>query len=515
METVKYEIQLELERLINAAYRVSADVGQQVEQALQDGSEHLLNEDEARSLLIKVVTKLKHEAELRGDDAAISSLAGDVKEIVENIIEGRKKSKRGTNGARPQLSEKDRRLHLVSWDGINPGTVLPAPWFHKKEVKMNCGFVKTTDINLWGENDRLDIHLGQFQQKHGRRPTSEELLSIMLGEMQLPGVDKEDQFEIAELADSISVNGVRRPPILDLDGTLLDGNRRVAACYYILNSDKFSSEQKRRVEYIFVWQLTEHATDSDRDVVVISLNFESDCKQKWPEYVKARKVYEEWQAMLAAEPRNPPSAERQRKMKQELSNKFALGRDASLVNRYLKMVDWAICFEEYHINENSKDTYEVKHRANECFQYFDELSKGTQAGSVAYELNQDDAFKHLVFDLLFQDKFKNWSLIRKLRYHDKDVRDALMRARDESDKAEAKEIVETCLTDAANRRRESRTVGANVRIENFVKWLKDLPISSFSNPQEIKPESLKLLLDALRLVERQASLVLEKEYSGV
>ena len=30
---------------------------------------------------------------------------------------------------------------------------------------MNCGFVKTTDIKLWEENVRLDIHLEQFGQR--------------------------------------------------------------------------------------------------------------------------------------------------------------------------------------------------------------------------------------------------------------------------------------------------------------------------------------------------------------
>ncbi|MEA5515784.1 hypothetical protein [Nodularia sp. UHCC 0506] len=62
---------------------------------------------------------------------------------------------------------------------------------------------------------------------------------------------------------------------------------------------QFDSEQKRRAEYIPVWQITEHATNDDRNAVVVSLNFESDCKLDWSDYIKARKVYEEWQAMLA------------------------------------------------------------------------------------------------------------------------------------------------------------------------------------------------------------------------
>src|SRR5207249_4833804 len=97
----------------------------------------------------------------------------------------------------------------------------------------------------------------QFREKFGHAPSADELLDIMLSRMGLPGVperEKSDQFGIAGLARSIAINGVRKPPILDTDGTLLDGNRRVAACHFILYSDEFSVEQKRRAEHIFVWQ---------------------------------------------------------------------------------------------------------------------------------------------------------------------------------------------------------------------------------------------------------------------
>ena len=280
---------------------------------------------------------------------------------------------------------------------------------------MNGGFLKTADIDLWDDNKRLDIHLGQFSKQNGRAPASGELLDIMLSRMDLPGLDKEDQFAIVELARSIAVNGVRKPPIIDIDGTLLDGNRRVAACHYILNHDEFNSEERRRAEYIYVWQLTEHATDDEREAVVVSLNFEPDHKQDWPEYIKAREVYKEWHAMLALEPRMP-NQRAQAAMKRELSKRFALGPEPAAVTRYLKMVDWAQEFDDYHSSDRGKDEFEVKHRSNRYFQYFDELAKGQRPGGVAHALGQDDAFRHLVFDLLFDGKFKNWRQIRQLKY---------------------------------------------------------------------------------------------------
>jgi hypothetical protein len=302
---------------------------------------------------------------------------------------------------------------LRGHNGLEPGPVRPTPIFHTRSVPMNAGYVQLADIRLWDANERLDIHLNQFHQKHGRRPTHEELVDIMTDKLRLPGMPEEEQFKIAALARSIAANGVQKPPILSYDGRLLDGNRRVAACHYILHSrdDEFSTEQKQRAERVYVWQLSEHATAEDENAVVVALNFESDYKEPWPEYIKARKVYEEWQNILALET-SPANGRRQTELKKKLSLQFALGPTTSVVNRYLKMMDWASGFEEFLINERGKDSYEVKHRANQYFQYFDELSKGGSPGGVAHAINSDENFKHLVFDLLFQGKFRNsrWSM---------------------------------------------------------------------------------------------------------
>ncbi len=161
----------------------------------------------------------------------------------------------------------------------------------------------------------------------------------MLGKMSLPGLTEEDQFEISDLARSIAANGVRKPPIIDREGNLLDGNRRVTACYYILNSSDFDAEQRKRAEWIQVWQLTEHATEDDREAVIVSLNFEPDHKQDWPEYVKARKVYEHWQALLALEGRANPEPARQKEIRKDIARKFAIAPD--YVARYIGMVELA------------------------------------------------------------------------------------------------------------------------------------------------------------------------------
>jgi hypothetical protein len=497
--------------VIEDAYRVSTDVGREVEEILREGREHPLDREEAIRLLRKAITALREGAKRRGDKSARRALEGNVAEMVERLVSAHEREEAA---APPPAPRRDRKLRLVGRNGVRPGPVHPTPVFHERRVPMNWGFVKTTDIDLWGGNLRLEVHRAQFRHSHGREPTPEELLDIMLSKMPLPGLTKKDQFKIVELARSIAVNGVQKPPILDTDGTLLDGNRRVAACYYILSSDEFSSEEKQRAEWLFVWQLTEHATEEDRTAVVVALNFEPSYKEEWPDYVKAKALYQDWQAMLALEPRNP-GGQRQASMKRELSKKYALGPDTGPVNRFLKMIEWANDFEEYHIDEKARDPFEVMHRANDYFQYFDELSKGANKPSgVASILTHDDTLRHVVFDLLYEGKFKNWSQIRDLKHvHENDeAREILVQARHETDADEAQDHVERAITTARIRSAEHREVGANTRIETFVKWLEQLPVRAFRDT--IKPTNLERLLRALRLVEKHAQTVLGKDGSA-
>src|SRR5262245_42081616 len=157
-------IRLEIEAVIKAAYHISVDVGQQVEQALQVGREDPLYRDEAVRLLTKVITVVRRNAEANGDAAALKNLGGEVSGIVEQIIEGGEHTRHNGDYSTTQTQiTKPNRLELVAHNGIAPGPVLPSPWFHAREVPMRSGFVKTSAVQLWDANNRLDIHLGQFR----------------------------------------------------------------------------------------------------------------------------------------------------------------------------------------------------------------------------------------------------------------------------------------------------------------------------------------------------------------
>jgi hypothetical protein len=494
---MEIDVSKEFNRVIAAARHVSAEAADTVREILTTGLERPLPREEAAALLTRVVDVMRESAVVRGDQHTAVALSHGMDDFINRVI-----AQRDEVAAVHQPTRGRPILELQPHNGIQPQPVRPSPVFHEREVAVRQGFVRTRDIQLWDENERLDIHLNQFRRVHGRGPTADELLEIMLGRSALPGTTG-DQFEIQELARSIAVNGVRKPPIIDVDGTLLDGNRRVTACHYILDSNEFDADEKRRAEWIQVWQLTEHATQADREAVIVSLNFEPDYKQDWPPYVKARKVHAEWQALLALEPR--ANSVRQRDLKRELSKKFALGPDTTHVNRYIQMVELADEFEDYHVSERKRDNYEVKHKAERYFQYFDELGKGKGAGGVYYALNQDEPFKHLVYDLLFDGKFSNWNKIRDLKYvaTNEEALAFLREARDERDIERAQSLVDDGCSAARTARAVERSVAGNKRIEVFVDWLEGAPVKIFrpGASDSIKPENLRRLYRALRLVE--------------
>ena len=489
------DIQEEFRRLIADVRAISEDLATTVEELLHEGRDNPLTTAEATRLLTVVIKRVKQSAERNGDGALGRALAGDIDTIVQRVI-----------GARTRIGGPVGARLLVAHNGVEPKKVEPTPRFHGRDVPMRCGYVETSDIELWEHNARLEIHVAHFKRLRGRSPSARELLQILLAELRLPGMSQGDEFKIEELARSIAANGVQKPPILDIDGTVLDGNRRIAACNLILASDDFTADEKRRVQRIFVWQLTEFADADDRDAVAVALNFEPDRKQDWPDYVRARKIDAAWKAMIEPWPQ-PPGERQQQELRKELARRFAL--EAKDVTRYLKMVDLALEFEEYHVQTRGRDEDETRYRASEEFQYFDELTKGKAPGGVLHALGQDETLKHVTFDLLFDGKFRNWTLVRNLKYvNDAHLLEALVKARNNPDVERAKDIVETTLTLARSRSQEAKTVGINVRIEAFVELLEQM--SARTVRDGVKPELLMKLRDALQLVDGLIEKVLEE-----
>ena len=498
MMGIDVQLQRGYELLLEMVRSISEDCAEDIERVRREGARDAMTRQAFQDLLSRCIDEACLGARRRGDIETADRLETTKEQIMEEVSQSRERgglrSGQGPDSARQELT-------LRSHKGVEPHPVRPSPVFHSRPVTVNEGFVDVHDIRLWGENQRLKIHVGQFENTHGRKPTPDDLIRIMKSEANLPGVDERDQFKIADLARSIASSGVRQPPVIAYDGTLLDGNRRVAASLHVLASDDFSPEEKARARMVRVWQLTEHATRDEQDAVVVSLNFEPDYKEDWPEYVKGRILYDEWRAALQNE--EHPGVARQKELRKELARRFAITTDR--FNRYVQMVELSDEFEEHARTKRGKDAHEAQHRADEYFQYFDELGKGRSPGGVNWSLNQDETFKGLVFDLLYDRKFHNWKAIRDLKYvyQNDEATEFLREANKVDDLDQAQELVDNGLSAGRTARAAERRVGANKRIEIFVKWLREVPVNIFSlgSPGAITEKNLRELYAALKLVE--------------
>jgi len=347
------DMQLQIETVIEEARRISLDVAQEVEEIFQQGNEHPLDQGKAFELLTKIISVLRQNAGERGDDATSNSLAGDIHQIIQRVIQMRE----------PVISESTK-IKLVSHNGIDPGLLRPKQRFQGVEMSINAGYVKTRDIPLWTKNPRTDIKFAQFRKDKARDPNPEECLELMWG-------DDKDEFKIKELAISIALNGVRVPPIIAVDGTLLDGNRRIAACQYILynKNQAFNNEALKNAEYIWIWQLTEDATKNDEQLVIAARNFEPDYKQDWTKYTKAKELYKAWQEMSSLSPGN--SDERQKRV--VLAHKFAIKPDQ--VKKYIETIEIVEIFKDYHLDEKDKKIHEVENVVDRYYAYLEKIAR--------------------------------------------------------------------------------------------------------------------------------------------
>lgn len=455
-----------------------------------------LPDEERRALLTAVYTNLKDSSVARNDPVAAKALADDVDRLVERSM---------ANSRKRAASVGRRPLRWKPTEGF-PRAVLPRPRFHGKEIELVEGFVDLDELHAWRDNDRLEIHVAAFRREHGREPSDVETMALMLSNVDLPGVSRADEFEIRSLAESIAANGVRVPPIVNYWGVPQDGNRRLAACHLIVHSDKYTAEQKERARTIRVWKMSEYADADDYRAVVIGLNFEPSEKIDWPEYIKARRIAEDWDRMLAAEG-SVPTPQRRAELKRQLAARFVI--DTGRVDRYLKMWEWSERFEEHHRDRGS-GVEEVQQKASEWFQYFAEMSIGKSEGGVAHTLLNDEALRELTFDLLYDGKIKAFPLIRELPKvaRSEEARRLLVDAAalevSSSDPKDpklklARDMVSNAVAVARAEDHEIRAAGADQKIRTFVSWLRKVPVDVFEEKVDVK--TLKDLLDVMDLTK--------------
>ncbi|MGW0218754.1 hypothetical protein ACWDXH_30635 [Micromonospora chokoriensis] len=443
---------------------------------VQDG----LSEGELRQLLTEILVHIRGGGD--ADGVRRAAIAAEVRTLVEAAVAARRRVQTfasarasdtdeiGPAATGGNTGEARTPLQLFPALGLEVRPVRPTPSFLGNNVQLTEGFANTLEIRFWEDNLRLKLDLDNFRRRESRDPDADELRLMLWPRGELP---KDDLYKIVPLADDIASRGVQTPPVIDCWGTAWDGNRRLAACRYILSSNDYTAEQKARARRIRVWQTDEHATKDQIDAIVTSLNFGEDFKLPWPEYVRARQVYEAYIDRLDGEASRHVLSDRdETKIRQDIGKEFGIKTGA--VTRYCKMMVWALDFEDYH-REQDRDEVEITNRTNDLFQYFYELDSGRGEDKLAVKLRADEGFRAIVFDMMFDGKFKNWAQVRELRrvYENSEALDLLKQAHRETSRGTGQDYVSRAIDKARQRSVALRQAGAADELARVTKWLNE------------------------------------------
>lgn len=414
----------ELPALLQRVVERAEDLGPEIEAAVSEAAAHQLDEETARRLFTRLLTILKTGK----DETTPAELVAEIEAEVRGLTAAPRQPG-GVDSSTPvTLEALTGKVDLIHWNGLTPHPVRPIPMFHGKHIAMFEGYVDITTVDLWEENDRADLNVQEFVEINDRRPEQQELFSLMTGQLRLPSLSKKDPFKIVELANSIARKGVERPIILTADGLLGDGNRRATAAKYVVETPGYSPEEKERARFVRAWVTPPGLTDDEFDAIVVALNFESDHKEDWPEYVKARRVVDDYRLRRSGVTGRFTTKD-DSEIKKAVASRFAIKTNE--VTRYLKMVQWADDFRDYHL-ENGREAAEVRYRTDEIFQWFYEIDAGSpKKGEVKItdRIDQDDALKTVVYDLMF-DVLDSGLQVRQLHkvVADQPARDLLLQA---------------------------------------------------------------------------------------
>lgn len=450
--TEKHEMDASVvQDLLEQAVTLSQDYGEEVAAAVRAAVDTPLDANRARKLYTRLL------GILRGVDSGGLSEA-QRRELAEAV-------RREVDGLVAAVTRPRAGLKMVEKFGLAPRKVRPIPVFNGLPVEMDEGYVDVETLQLWSGNHRIELHVAEFRERNnGREPDPHELIDIMQGSLHLPSLGADDPFNLGPLARSISRKGVERAPIVTHDGIPKDGNRRIAASLLVLHSKEFTPEEKERARWIRVWRAPEETTEDQFEAIVVSLNFEDDYKEDWPEYVKARLVVGRFDELVEMSKARGEVAIRD--IKRQVAKQFVI--TVSEVTRYIKMVRWAEDFEDYHVNEARRDPADVRYRANDIFQWFYEIDAGRGQEKLTAKLDADDDLKPVVYDLMF-DVMDSGAQVRTLHkvVADTDALEMLVKAHDVSDtnKKEALRLVNAAIEEGKRKSPSRQSIG----LEQFLK----------------------------------------------
>jgi hypothetical protein len=370
-------------------------------------------------------------------------------------------------------------------------------YFHRRRTEVWTGYVQTKDIKGWVENIRIALFVAKWRRDHGgAQPTNDDILDWMVRDPNLLG-DKSREFELGSLAENIVKNGVRQPLVLTSDGVLLDGNRRYFAALMKLREAEKDGDKGTlaMVAYLPAHVLSPTCSEEDRKAVLVEENFVDDCRKRWPSFIRATRVYEDYLELREAGATKGAAVTR-------LADVF--GEKEGQIKRWIKMMDFIDDFHNYHSSEDEetgrvpKDEYEIKWRTQKYFEYFDELSKT----DVVNTLTADPELREKVFERLYEGDFVSFTHIRKLPDIAQD-----RRAKEKFMMGSGPQAVKEAMQWLTVTGMAKKAMDINDRIVSFKQFLESLTAQDID---KLDPEAVSELEDIARKVTSMAVVVHQK-----
>lgn len=352
--------------------------------------------------------------------------------------------------------------------------------YNGRRVVVWEGKVKITSILGWVDNPRIELEKKKYLSKVGGRPlTQDEIFDLM---------KNDPDVKLKELRDDILKNGLREPLALSFQGKLLDGNRRFFAVKYALENMPLSDPNRQDLEAVEVHVLSENATEEDEQNVLVEENFSASLKIEWPAYVKAVKVVAAHEDGLSPDEISKKFSWAKSKIKETL-------RIHEIITEFIVFATADIDMDDETGGGLGLTEQEAETIAARNYQYFNEAQK-----SFFDPLKTDIDFKIQFFKWIFQSKFSSFPEARvayKAWLHP-EAKAALLQP-DPTAAKSAKAILDY------NTRVVRSTDEAVGRVDNFVKFLKELTADQIKQIPESSRNNLQQALELVVKLSKAAS----------
>ena len=340
---------------------------------------------------------------------------------------------------------------MISIKGIKPVKQL----FHNIYIDVYPKDVHFEEINYWKDNLRTILPFSLLQKKYNK-----DLSLISLDDI-TDFLAEQRNLKIQSLAQSIERNGVRVPLIILEDGTLLDGNRRYFACYYLLK--QATSEEKQRpatLDSIPVWVVKNKDVDyRTKQKILAEANFVPDYKVEWTLDVKANVIFNYFTTCV----KNKMSRE---KIYKEISDVYSV--DRSTVDAYVESIRLSKEFIK-SAPRGQKDRY--REILQDKFLYFWEFRDKAFTKTLNLNKKEISVLKKMFFAMLAHDRLKNYKQVEPMVRAIKDVYE--WKILTESSGAKIDQI-------EALYKEKKAIKSAEDKIRNFLRWLDHSDASSFT-----------------------------------